>query len=69
MSLENYAKLHITKRGGIKTPYFETEPTRVTTHSRIHNAATRNIEFLEKEMDMNATKIIYKNQGLMEAKK
>ena len=35
MTLESFAKEHITERGGIRTPYFETEHTRVTTTSRI----------------------------------
>jgi len=50
MTLENFANEHITKNGGIKTPFFETEPTKVTQHSRLNNAATHNIEFLEKEL-------------------
>lgn len=50
MSLENFAKEHITEQGGIRTPAFETGPTRVTTHSRISNAATRNIRWLEENL-------------------
>ncbi len=49
MSLTNYAQEHITERGGIRTPLFETEPTRVTLHNRLNNAATENNRWLEKE--------------------
>ena len=46
---DDFINEHIGKRGEVKNPYFE-EDARVTKHSRIHNAATGNIEFLENEI-------------------
>jgi len=47
MSLYSFANDHITPRGGIKTPFFETEATRVTKFPRFGNP---NMQFLEKEL-------------------
>lgn len=49
MSFEDFINEHIGKRGEVKNRYWE-EDCRVTKHSRIYNAATGNIEFLEKEI-------------------
>ena len=49
MSLYGFANDHIGERGEVKTPGWQ-EDARVTKHSWIHNAATLNIEHLEREI-------------------